>query len=147
MIQHEPFRLEPPMGVGAYKSYSISAPLATHWRPATCAEVACPDYLHGWRIRKEHLDAQLLHAATRSGRRYREVSFAAGETWLVYEAGQVCFKASQHRLPLERPELYLVRDGDWRGNPTGSVQRLTAASWTDDFGEHQERLADRFKQG
>lgn len=142
------FRLDPAMGVGAYKTYQLTAPLRTHWRAATCQEVDCPNYLNGWRIRVEHLDAQLLHTARNSGRRYREMPVQEGETYLVYEAGQPCFQASQHRVPNGRPELYLVRDGDHRGNPTGFVmQHSSAAAWTDDFGEHQERLADRFRQG
>lgn len=142
------FRLEPAMGVDAYKSYTIAAPLATHWRPATCEEIRCEQQANGWQIRKEHLDEQMLHIATHAGRRYREIQVREGETYLVYDAGQKCFKASEHRLPLERPELYLVRSGDWRGNPSGEVlQHSSAATWTEDFGEHQERLADRMKQG
>jgi hypothetical protein len=144
---NDPFRIEPGMPVGSYKSYTIAQPLDTHFRAATCAEVGCPDYLNGWQVRVEHLDEQLLHTAKTSGRRFRELAIAQGETYLVYEAGQSCFQVSRHRLPLERPELYVVRDGDWRGNPTGVVRQATAQSWTDDFGEHQEQLADRMKQG
>lgn len=144
---NEPFRIEPAMPVQAYKSYAIAAPLETHWRPATCADIDCPDYVNGWQVRVEHLSAELLHAAKTSGRRYREMPVREGETYLIYEPGQPCFQASKHRKRLERPELYVVRAGDHRGNPTRELVELDSVSWTDDFGEHQERLADRMKQG
>lgn len=131
----------------AYKTYSISAPLATHWRPATCAEVDCPYYLHGWRVRKEHCDEQMLHVIATCGRRYRELAIRQGETYFEFEAGQPCLKASEHRARVERPELYLIRDGDMRGNPTGRRIEVSGTTWNDDFGEHQERLADLQKEG
>jgi hypothetical protein len=45
-------------------------------------------------------------------------------------------------VPLERPELYVVRGGDWRGNPRGEVRRHSGPdSWVNDFAEHQDRIA------
>lgn len=141
-------RIEPQMPASAYKTYALAAPLATHWRKATCVEVDCPDYLNGWRVRVEGLDDQLLHDARRYGR-HRELPVAEGETWLVYEAGQPCFRAAQHRKRIERPELYIVRDGDWRGNPRGTQSRRHARpeDWVDDFANHQGRLADAHGRG
>jgi hypothetical protein len=141
-------RIAPNMPVEAYKTYRILSPQSTHFRPATCAEADCPHYLNGWRVRVEGLDAALLHAARTSGRHYVEQQIREGETWLVFSAGQSCFQVSQHRVRLDRPELYLVRDGDWRGNPTGR-QRAHAGpqDWIDDFGEHQDKLADQMKKG
>lgn len=131
----------------AYKTYSIHAPLSTHWRPASCAEVDCPNYLHGWRVRVEHLPPELLHTARTSGRRFTELPVRQGETYLVFEPGQACFEAARHRLRLDRPELYAIRDGDTRGNPTGRRVTVSGDQWNDDFGEHQERLADLHKEG
>lgn len=130
-----------------YQTYSIHAPLSTHWRKATCVEVACPNYLNGWRVRVEHLPPELLHQARTSGRRYTELAVREGETYLVYEAGQPCFEASTHRARVERPELYVIRDGDARGNPTGRRRQVDGVAWNDDFGEHQERIADLMKEG
>jgi hypothetical protein len=142
------FRIQPALAVGDYQTYSITAPLSTHFRRATCAEVDCAAYLSGWRVRVEGLPPQLLHVAKTSGRRYVEQSVAEGETWLVFEAGQLCFKESEHRVRIDRPELYVVRDGDWRGNPTGRVRQHTnAADWVEDFGEHQQRIADQIDRG
>jgi hypothetical protein len=141
--------IEPLMGPEAYKSYVISQPLATHWRRATCEEIGCPDYQHGWKVRVEGLPAELVHAARTSGRRHSELNVADGETWLVFEAGQACFRATEHRAPIGRPPLFVVRDGDARGNPRGTKARLhqRAESWRDDFAEHQQTLADAQQRG
>jgi hypothetical protein len=111
-------RIQPQMGAEAYKTYSIVAPASSHFRPATCAETDCPDYLNGWRVRVEGLPPDMLHAARTSGRKYVEVRIAEGETWLHFEPGQACFRAGEHRVRLDKPELFLVRDGDFRGQPT-----------------------------
>lgn len=141
--------IEPLMGPESYKSYVISQPLSTHWRRATCEEIGCRDFLHGWRVRVEGLPPELLHVARTSGRRYSELPVAEGETWLVFDAGQSCFRASEHRAPVGRPPLYLVRDGDRRGNPRGTKARLhqRPESWRDDFAEHQQTLADAQQRG
>jgi hypothetical protein len=137
------------MGPESYKTYEIRQPLASHFRPATCEEIACPDYVHGWKVRVEGLPAELLHAAKTSGRSYQEMHIAEGETWLHFTAGQPCFRASQHRVAVGRPPLYVVRDGDRRGNPRGTKARLhqKADFWVEDFAEHQDRLADAQRRG
>ena len=142
-------RIDPKMPASAYKTYSIAAPVATHWRKATCQEVDCPRYLNGWQVRVEGLPPELLHAAKTSGRRYREMPVQEGETWLVFEAGQPCFQAGEHRMRVDRPELYIVRDGDWRGNPRGTQARQHARPehWVEDFAEHQDRLATAHGEG
>ncbi|MFE7973009.1 hypothetical protein [Streptomyces shenzhenensis] len=142
------FRIAPTMGPEAYKTYAMVSPLATHFRQATCAEVGCDHYRQGWRVRVQALTPDLLHAARTSGRKYTEQQIADGETYLVFEAGQACFKASQHRAPVGRPPLYLVGDGDYRGNPRGTKPRqLTPGHWVEDFAEHQQGLADEIKKG
>lgn len=134
--------------VSAYQTFQIAAPLATHWREATCAEVACEQYLTGWRVRLDFLSDADRWAIHNSGRHFVRHDVAAGETWLAFEAGQPCFRASEHRLPLGRPELYVVRDGDWRGNPTGSVyQHKRADDWVDQFSTNQDKLAEAIERG
>ena len=142
-------RPEPLMGAAAYKTYEMRAPLSTHFRPATCAEVDCPHYLGGWRVRVENLTPDLLHAARNSGRKHVEQRVAEGETWLVFEAGQPCFRASQHRARVDRPPLYIVRDGDYRGNPRGTKARLhqRPQDWLEDFATHQQAIADEIEKG
>ena len=62
-------------------------------------------------------------------------------TVFVFDAGQPCFQAGQHRAPLEREPLYVVRGGDSRGNPTRFRRvHASADSWVDDFATNQDHL-------
>jgi hypothetical protein len=138
----------PQLPPGAFKSYTILAPLATHFRKATCEEVGCENHAHGWRLRVEGMQPADLYTAKTCGRRYDEVQVAAGETYLVFQAGQPCFAASQHKVRVERPELYVVSGGDWRANPSGErFQHSGSADWVDDFAENQDTIATRIARG
>lgn len=145
----EPSRIPPLMDAAAYKTYEMRSPLSTHFRPATCAEVRCPHYLNGWRVHLEALVKELQDTARKSGRRYREEHVAEGETYLVFEPGQPCFRVSQHRARVDRPPLYIVRDGDFRGNPRGTKARLhqRPEHWVEDFATHQQAIADEIEKG
>lgn len=143
-----PFRLQPALPVGAYQSFTIAVPLATHWRPATCAETDCPHWLGGWQVRVEGLPPELVHTARNSGRRFTEMSVAEGETWLVFEAGQPCFKATEHRIRTMRPERFIERAGDWRGNPGGRVrEHVRPDDWVDSFATNQIDLKEIIERG
>lgn len=133
----------------ARMTYELAAPLSSHWRAATCAEVDCSAYRLGWRLRAEGLAPQDLYLAKNCGRRFVEVRAAEGETWLQFEAGQPCFKAQKHQIPLEREPLYLVRGGDWRGNPLGMETRehTRPEHWVEEFAEHQQTLAEARQEG
>jgi len=141
-------RPEPPMPPGAYRTFGVAAPLSTHFVKATCAEVSCPDYQQGWRVHIEAIGPQFEHAARTSGRKFTEVSYGDGQTWLLFEAGQPCFRASEHTRRLEREERFYVRSGDWRGDPSRTGPReISGTAWLDEFGEHQDRLATTFERG
>lgn len=143
------FRIDPKMPPGAYKTYQILAPAATHWRLATCAEVDCGAYLRGWTTTVDEateLGARQAHYIRRQSLRgFAEQRNPAGLTVFTFEPGQRCFRAAEHRVQV-RPESYLIRSGDWRDlgdpRPLGS-----ARSWVDDFGEHQQRIADKIQEG
>jgi hypothetical protein len=141
--------LQPRLPVTAVKTYSIQSPLTTHTRPATCAEVDCPNYVHGWRVHVEAVGPALAHTARTAGARFREQHVSEGHTYLVFEAGQPCFGASTHRVSTDRPALFVVRDGDWRGNPRGTParQHTRPEHWVEDFAEHQQTLADAQNRG
>jgi hypothetical protein len=139
---------EPKMGPEFYKTYAVAVQ-SNDWRKATCAEVDCDHYLHGWRTRIEGLPSDLLHEALTSGRKYSVLAIAEGESWLYFEAGQLCFREETHRIRIGLPELYVVRDGDRRGNPRGTKDRLhqRPADWQDDFANHQQGLAEAQQRG
>lgn len=143
----EPFRIQPKMPVTAYRTYGFSRPVQTHWRRATCAEVGCPPYLHGWAttVLADSEDESVIRS---SGRKWTRIErLEGGFHRYMFGPGQQCFAAARHRVQLERPGLFVVRDGDWRGNPTGYRRLLTADQWVEDFGEHQERLAEGANRG
>lgn len=141
-------RLQPLGQVWDYKTFQVMSPLSTHWRKATCAEVDCPQYLKGWKVRVEGLPPEMLHTAKTSGRKFTELHVVEGENWLVFEAGQPCFKASEHRKLLDRQEIYVARDGDFRGNPTGKVRKHTKPEfWIEEMADNQDRLHTVQKRG
>lgn len=149
MTYSRPLNRITPIGpVQGYRTFQVIAPLSTHWRKATCAEVACPQYLNGWRVRVEALEPQMLHTARTSGRKYSELRVADGESWLVFEAGQACFRATEHRKLLDRQEIYIARDGDYRGNPTGRTRRHARPEfWVEEMQENTLRVKERLEKG
>lgn len=141
-------RIEPALPAAAMKTYRISAPLATHWRPATCEEVDCAHYTGGWAT-TVMVDSADEAAIRGSGRHWaaRELQ-PGGFVRYTFPPGQPCFAASAHKLRVDRAETYLLQGGDYRGNPRGLPARaLSPQDWLDDFGEHQERLADQVQRG
>lgn len=143
---------EPALPVGAFQSYEIRSPAATHWRAASCAEIDCPHHLSGWQTtvdeRTELGAKQAYYIRKLSGLGFLEVRREDGLTRFEFEAGQRCFSSGDdtHRVQV-RPENYLVRGGDWRGN-LGLIRRHSGArDWVDDFGEHQQNIADRIEKG
>lgn len=134
------------MPIGAYQTYSVSAPDATHWRLAGCSEVLCDAYVNGWRTVVPTNGPEAYYIRHDRTRRAQEVT-AAGDAMatFLFEAGQNCFE--QHRTPNGRPELYVVRRGDSRGNPTGERSVVQAPEWVDRFQEHQDKLETMKERG
>ena len=101
-------------------------PADTHFRPATCAESACPHHLLGWQTLIDESgqfgQAQAAYIRRESGRQFREERMATGLTAFTFGPGQKCFR--QHRLPLERPAVF-SKDG----------RVLEGQDWVDDMRE------------
>ncbi|MFD5631584.1 hypothetical protein [Streptomyces sp. NPDC127072] len=141
----EPFRLPPRGPVQAYHTFSVRSRPDQAVR-TVCEEVSCAGWREGWESAiDESTDlgkAQAAYIRTQAGRTFRELRTAAGLTVFRFESGQRCF--ADHKT---RPELYLVRDGDFRGNPTGRRREHTrAADWVDHMQEEFGRFdADRHR--
>lgn len=130
----------------AYQTYRISSPRDTLVR-AACEQVRCAAWRLGWEMKvDESTDLgkrQAAYLRNKSGRTFRERRTEIGLTVFQFEAGQRCFQ--DHKT---RPELFIVRDGDWRENPTGRTRQHTRPQdWVEDFGEHQQKLVDSQKRG
>lgn len=140
------FRITPALGASAYQTFSISAP---HDRtvPAACEQVGCAAWEHGWQSTVDESTElgrqQADYIRRQAGRTFREQKTGGGLTVFTFDSRQRCF--ADHRT---RPELYVVRDGDWRGNPTGRRrQHANAADWVEDMQETLGVIADDKKRG
>jgi hypothetical protein len=132
--------------VTATKTYELRAPVRSHFRKATCKEIDCGAYLHGWAttVAPGGEDEALIR---RAGRAFTVERTAEGWLRFMFSAGQPCFAASSHVVTLEREPLYLVRGGDWRAN-TGVIRRhVNGDDWVDDFATNQDRLATQIERG
>ncbi len=138
-------RIMPQGPVGAYQTFTVTSPLDRTVKSA-CEEVACAAWQFGWRTIVDEATAvgreQAAYIRTRARRTYSERP-AGGLTEFVFDSRQRCF--AEHRT---RPEIYVVRGGDWRGNPTRQRRtHVRAADWVEDFGEHQLRVVEQAGQG
>lgn len=154
-------RQQPLAGPEAYKTYSMQAPLETHWRVATCTEVACPGEEFGWTtlcLEADDLGQRQAHyIRTLSGRQFTENRREDGMTEFNFPPGQRCFSTvirggrtvAGHSMRIDRPELFIVRDGDFRGNPfdTTPIVHTRPEDWVDDFANHQIKLAEAAQRG
>jgi hypothetical protein len=148
---HGPFRITPKLPAHALKTYELRAPLVTHHRAATCEEVDCQAYAKGWTsyidVGTELGAKQYKYISEQSGRTFNDATAMDTQIrTLIFPPGQKCFR--QHTVPLERDPLYIVRDGDWRGNPRRTTEvRRNAADWIDDFSNHQDGIATEIEKG
>jgi hypothetical protein len=136
-------RFTPQVGAQHYQTWSIAAPIRTHWRQATCAETNCKYHLDGW-VSIVPAGSDLEHHARQPGRSFTEERRDGGLIAFTYPPGQRCFWWTDHRVRVERPELHIVRGGDWRGNPRGNRPKVydKPYQWVDDMHGHLDRLAD-----
>lgn len=147
-------RVTPNLPAAAYRTFQISRPLATHWRPATCEEDDCEQYLKGWKSvidESTGLGQQQAHYIRKqSGRKFTEsTDEQPGLTVFTFESGQACFASSKHRVPLDRMENYLVKGGDWRGNPAGVETRRHSKPehWVEEMAEGFDQLRAAQERG
>jgi hypothetical protein len=149
MVTHPP-RTAPPE---LYRTFAISAPLSSHWRDATCAEVECTSSAQGFTVtcdlRTELGLRQARYIRDHSGRSWTHEVLGSGVMIrFSFPAGQRCF--AQHRVPLEREPIFVVRNGDHRGvgrGPAGKRVFDRPEHWVETFAEHQQGLAETQARG
>lgn len=127
-----------------YQTYRIAAPVASHWRSATCAEFDCQYYREGWATEVDEAtplgQGQATYIRRDSGRGYAESRTPAGLTRFEFEPGQTCFAAHTHKVPVGRPPFWLVRWGV-PGNSRPLRSHTSGESWADDCRTHLEQIA------
>ena len=142
----EPTRVPPLMPPHAYQSFVILSP-SDHLVRTACPEAGCTKWRTGWTgIVDERTELGRLQAGyirTESGRTFTELRTAEGLTVFRFEPYQRCF--DDHGT---RPERYLVRGGDWRGNPRREIRRHTRpADWVEHSAEHLDSLKTAIERG
>lgn len=154
-------RVEPVGPTQAYKTFAVRSPLSTHYRRATCEEIDCPDYLHGWYLKIEGTPEDLLYTARNSGRKYTigevlielkddEDNVVSTEIFkaFIFEAGQACFRASTHVKSLERPEFFFAGRGDHRSFSIRKAQQFERPDqFVESFEDHLARIRHALQQG
>jgi hypothetical protein len=119
--------------------YQIVAPKSTHFRPATCEEVQCDAWRNGWKTILPIADMRVEYIRAQSGRSFHE-STEAGMTTFTFFAGQKCFAADKHMVPLERDPIFRVREN-------GLLQtHQRPDQWADDFADHLDKIR-KIKEG
>lgn len=136
-------------GPEAFKTYQLSAPIQTHRRRASCAEVECPKRERGF---KAVCDTSTVAGQKnarwieKSGKAFTR-SAAGPVVTYTFPVGQDCF--DRHTVSLEREPAYIVRGGDHRGNPRAiaTFRHRNGDDWVADFAEHQDRIIALHQRG
>ena len=145
------FRLNPQLPAGAYNTYALSAPLATHFRNGHCSEVDCDPHLNGWRTFVDETaelgQRQAFYIRKQSGRSFTEHRDEDGLTCFHFEAGQRCFR--EHRVRIDKPEHFQLWRGDWRVQPRRDDIRVfnRSVDWIDSMQTHQDKLKTILERG
>lgn len=140
------------------QTYTMLAPLDTHRRPATCAEVACPNLSQarceaagcarfelGWTTLLHANQTYQLHLARTSGRRFLEKpADDGGVIEFRFASGQQCFESPhwaadvgpcqvKHTVSLERPARFQMRGAR-------SIEFSRPELWAEHWAEHADKV-------
>lgn len=153
MFNQQPFRLTPSGPASAYTTFSVAMPHGPEFeRAATCEEIDCDAWRNGWMTRVPAASLDLVEAVMKSGRPFTEVTgLGSSEREFLFAPGTPCFRASTHRIAVrpDLPQLFVVRDGDWRGNPRHTEARIhkRPEDWVENFQETTAAVVDRIERG
>lgn len=141
------FRPQDPLGpVQAYQTWSIRPhPEDRREAKTLCQRVGCRHWREGWEsVIDETTQLGKAQAAfiRGSGRTFREQRTAVGLTVFRFEPYQQCF--AEHKT---RPDLYLVRGGDYRGNLGRLRVHQRPEDWVEHVQQHMGLLLDERDKG
>lgn len=128
----------PKVGPENRRTFMLRDRPAEKARRVPCGPHNCRYHRDGFVVRLAATDAARLHHV-RSDRSRRHVELAPDGEVVVFrfEAGQQCY--GEHWDHTDT--LYLVRGGDWRGNPRGDGRaHVRAADWVEDMSEQLDRV-------
>lgn len=136
-----------PLAAEAFTTFTMHAPLATHFIELPCKVAQCKRYVHGWTTvldpkREEHLLFIQHIVSGRSGRRWSHgETTPEGYLSFVFPPGQSCFRNSHHQRDESKDELYVVRKGDFR-TPYGKrdPKVMSPDLWLETFAKNQNVL-------
>lgn len=147
-----PFRIQPQGPAQAYQTFQIATPRGPEFqRPATCQDVDCEAWRCGW-VTRVPVASDLEHTVRLARHQHPWVSETEdnGERVFTYAPGTPCFQASQHRQAVrpDLPQLFVVRGGDWRGNPTGARRvHQRPEDWVEHLQEETGKISDLREKG
>lgn len=139
----------PNLPPGAMQTYSLIRPrTAEFWRKVTCAEAECERHHNGWRSALDVTTEDGARIAkwiiAHSGRHFIQEQAGPVVTF-TFPAGQACFE--EHRRPIEREPLYVVRPGDSRQWTGARRTHVRGEDWRDDMQERLLTVADAKQRG
>lgn len=146
------YRPDPIGPPGAYDTYGVHLPRATHTVPVSCELVGCETFAKGWAVtvipgsEDERTMAQATDGTADGHRRHHLKVEVTAEGWhrYVFPAGQPCFAASAHRMAV-KPATTTIRRGDWRKADRPTV--VPVPEWQERLGENQQAIIDRQARG
>lgn len=143
-------RITPNAPSRAYQTFQVKAPKGG-FRTISCAEAECEMAVKGWKmvidLNTELGQTQARYIKNMSGRKYSVEKQENGVVTLVFAGNQECF--TQHKVRNDLPEVFLVKGGDFRGNPLRTPTRVHKKPefWVEEFAENQDRIATAREKG
>lgn len=144
-------RPAPNLPTRAYQTFQVKAPKGA-FRSASCEEVECQHSVKGWKmvldLSSELGLKQAHYIKHQSGRKYTvEGQTPEGMVTLLFPGNQPCFQ--EHKVRTDLPETFLVKGGDFRGNPLKTATRVhkRAEFWVEEFQTNQDRIARAIEKG
>ena len=110
--------------------WRVIRPKATHYKPASCIEFNCQQYMKGWRTIVP-VGSDAAEYMRHLGKEYREERNIEGFIDFVFAPGQECFRgmADGHRTPIEREPIFKK-----------DFQSLSGPQWLDNMNDTLYRI-------